>query len=69
MELFKTFGPWTMVILAMAGLLKILVTDRLNLILEKLAKVDEHEVELAQIKTAMKINGCMDPEDTPRCAR
>ena len=64
-EFFKTFGPWGVVLLAMAVMLKYLVTDKLNTILAKLAKVDEHEVKLERISTAMEMHGCL--TSTPRC--
>ena len=64
-ELFKTFGQWGVVLLAMAVMLKYLVTDKLNTILSKLAKVDEHEVKLERIKTAMEMHGCL--TSAPRC--
>ena len=56
-EFFKTFGPWGLVLLAMAVMLKYLVTDKLKTILAKLAKVDEHEVKLERISTAMEMHG------------
>ena len=64
-ELFKTFGPWGLALLVMAAMLKYLVTDKLNTILAKLAKVDEHEVKLAKISTAMEMHGCLTPN--PHC--
>ena len=64
-EFFKTFGPWGVVLLAMAVMLKYLVTDKLKTILDKLAKVDEHEVKLERISTAMEMHGCL--TSTPRC--
>ena len=64
-EFFKTFGPWGVVLVAMAVMLKYLVTDKLNMILSKLAKVDEHEVKLERISTAMEMHGCL--TSTPRC--
>lgn len=64
-EFFKTFGPWGVVLLAMAIMLKYFVMDKLNMILSKLAKVDEHEVKLERINTAMEMNGCL--TSTPRC--
>ena len=64
-EFFKTFGPWGVVLVAMAVMLKYLVTDKLNTILSKLAKVDEHEVKLERIKTAMEMHGCL--TSAPRC--
>ena len=64
-EYFKTFGPWGVVLVAMAVMLKYLVTDKLNTILSKLAKVDEHEVKLERIKTAMEMHGCL--TSAPRC--
>ena len=64
-EFFKTFGPWGVVLLAMAIMLKYLVTEKLNTILSKLSKVDEHEVKLERIGTAMEMHGCL--TSTPRC--
>ena len=64
-EFFKTFGPWGLVLLVMGFMLKYLVTDKLKTILAKLAKVDEHEVKLAQIGTAMEMHGCLTPN--PHC--
>ena len=64
-EFFRTFGPWGVVLVAMAVMLKYLVTDKLNTILSKLAKVDEHEVKLERIKTAMEMHGCL--TSAPRC--
>ena len=64
-EFFKTFGPWGVVLLAMGFMLKYLVTDKLNTILAKLAKVDEHEVQLAKVSTAMEMHSCLTPN--PHC--
>lgn len=64
-EFFKTFGPWGVVLVAMAIMLKYLVTDKLNTILSKLAKVDEHEVKLERINTALEMHGCL--TSAPRC--
>lgn len=64
-ELFKTFGPWAFVLGGMGVLLKYLVTDKLNAIMKKLAMVDAHETDIALIKQALQMNGCM--SFNPKC--
>lgn len=62
-DLFRTFGPWALVLLCMAAMLKFLVVDRLNQIMEKLAKVDEHESRIVRLETVIKLRVFMDSEN------
>lgn len=66
-ELFKTFGPWAFVLGGIGLLTKYLVTDKLNAIMKKLDLVDQHDKDIALIKQALKMNGCLEGE--PRCKR
>lgn len=59
-ELLKNYGPWALFLIGLIVATKYLVTDKLNAIMSKLAMVDRHEVELAEIKTALRMNGCME---------
>ena len=47
--------------------LKTQLETQLDAILEKVGKVDEHEVDIREIKTVMRMNGCAD--GNPMCDR
>ena len=70
-EFFKTFGPWGLVLLAMAWLLKVMVTGKLEDIkgtLNELVKGQRnHNDRIVRIETVMGLNGCMEGE--PACHR
>ena len=61
-ELFKTFGPWALILLAMAWLLKVMVTDKLKSIMDTLKELvsgqRNHNDRIVRIETIMSINGC-----------
>ena len=67
-EFFKTFGPWGVVLLAMAWLLKVMVTGKLEDIkvtLNELVKGQRnHNDRIVRIETVMGLNGCMEGEPT-----
>ena len=69
-EFFKTFGPWGVVLLAMAWLLKVMVTGKLEDIkgtLNELVKGQRnHNDRIVRIETVMGLNGCMEGEPTCR---
>ena len=68
-EFLRTFGPWGLVLLAMAWLLKVMVSDKLNSIMKTLADLvkgrEEHNERIVRIETVMGLNGCMG--DSPTC--
>ena len=70
-ELFRTFGPWGLVLLSMAWLLKVMVTDKLRNIMSTLSELvngqKNHNDRIVKIETIMGLNGCMDGE--PMCHR
>ena len=70
-EFLRTFGPWGLVLLAMAWLLKVMVTDKLKTIQTTLDGLvsgqKDHGDRIVAIETTMRINGCTDGE--PRCRR
>jgi len=70
-EFLRTFGPWGLVLLAMAWLLKVMVTDKLKTIQTTLDGLvsgqKDHGDRIVAIETTMRINGCGDGE--PRCRR
>lgn len=65
-DLFRTFGPWGIVLLSMAWLLKIMVADKLTDIMTTLAQLVKgqanHNDRIVRIETVMSLNGCMDGE-------
>ena len=70
-ELFRTFGPWGLVLLSMAWLLKVMVTDKLRNIMSTLSELvngqKNHNDRIVKIETIMGLNGCMEGE--PMCHR
>ena len=69
--LLSTFGPWALVLLAMAWLLKVMVTDKLKSIMDTLSELvngqKNHNDRIVKIETVMGLNGCMEGE--PMCHR
>ena len=69
--LLSTFEPWTLVLLAMAWLLKVMVTDKLKSIMDTLSELvngqKNHNDRIVKIETVMGLNGCMEGE--PMCHR
>lgn len=65
-DLFRTFGPWALVLLSMAAMLKYLVVDKLVSIQATLTKLleghSDHESRLVRVETIMKLKGLMEPE-------
>ena len=70
-QLFKTFGPWALVLLSMAWLLKVMVADKLTDIMTTLARLlsgqANHNDRIVRIETVMDLNSCMGQE--PACGR
>ena len=70
-EFLRIFGPWGLVLLAMAWLLKVMVVDKLKTIQTTLDGLvsgqKDHGDRIVAIETTMRINGCTDGE--PRCRR
>ena len=70
-EFFKTFGPWGVVLLAMAWLLKVMVTGKLEdikgTLIELVKGQRNHNDRIVRIETVMGLNGCMEGE--PTCHR
>lgn len=70
-EFLKTFGPWGLVLLSMAWLLKVMVTDKLKTIQTTLDGLvygqKDHGDRIVRIETVMGLNGCMG--DAPACSR
>ena len=70
-EFLRTFGPWGLVLLAMAWLLKVMVTDKLKAIQTTLDGLvsgqKDHGDRIVHIETVMGLNGCMG--DAPACNR
>lgn len=70
-EFFKTFGPWGVVLLAMAWMLKVMVTGKLEDIKGTLNELvngqRNHNDRIVRIETVMGLNGCMEGE--PTCHR
>lgn len=43
------------------------IQDQLALVVEKVGKIDEHEADIREIRTIMRLNGCADGNS--RCGR
>jgi hypothetical protein len=65
--MFKAFGPWAMFLVGLLLITKYMITDKLRSIMAKLDMVDRHEAELVEIRTVLRMNGCMDAN--PSCHR
>ena len=63
-EIVRIFGPWGLLVLAMAWLLKYMVVDKLTAIMTSLKQLlaghDDHHERIITIETIMRQNGCMD---------
>ena len=70
-DFLRIFGPWGLVLLAMAWLLKVMVTDKLKTIQTALDGLvsgqKNHGDRIVRIETVMGLNGCMG--DAPACSR
>ena len=70
-DLLRIFGPWGLVLVTMAWLLKVMVSDKLKSIMTTLGELTEgqnnHNERIVRIETAMGLNGCMGGE--PMCHR
>ena len=70
-DLLRIFGPWGLVLVTMAWLLKVMVSDKLKSIMTTLGELTEgqnnHNERIVRIETVMGLNGCMGVE--PMCHR
>ena len=70
-DLLRIFGPWGLVLVTMAWLLKVMVSDKLKSIMTTLGELTEgqnnHNERIVRIETVMGLNGCMAGE--PMCHR
>ena len=70
-DLLRIFGPWGLVLVTMAWLLKVMVSDKLKSIMTTLGELTEgqsnHNERIVRIETVMGLNGCMGGE--PTCDR
>ena len=70
-DLLRIFGPWGLVLVTMAWLLKVMVTDKLKSIMDTLSELvngqKNHNDRIVKIETIMGLNGCMEGE--PMCHR
>lgn len=70
-DLMRIFGPWGLVLISMAWLLKVMVSDKLKSIMTTLGELTEgqnnHNERIVRIETVMGLNGCMGGE--PTCDR
>ena len=70
-DFLRIFGPWGLVLLTMAWLLKVMVTDKLKSIMDTLSELvngqKNHNDRIVKIETVMGLNGCMEGE--PMCHR
>ena len=65
-DLLRIFGPWGLVLVTMAWLLKVMVSDKLKSIMTTLGELTEgqnnHNERIVRIETVMGLNGCMGGE-------
>ena len=70
-DFLRIFGPWGLVLLTMAWLLKVMVSDKLKSIMTTLGELTEgqsnHNERIVRIETVMGLNHCA--EGTPACGR
>jgi hypothetical protein len=69
-DFFRTFGPWGLVLLSMAWLLKVMVADKLSSMMDTLEVLlsgqKNHSDRLTRIETVLEMNGCLDGEPVCR---
>ena len=70
-DLLRIFGPWGLVLVTMAWLLKVMVSDKLKSIMTTLGELTEgqsnHNERIVRIETVMGLNRCA--EGAPTCGR
>lgn len=73
MSLLSSFGPIGLMFLATAWLLKVMVADKLKTLQKSLDVLTKgqanHADRITAMETAMRINGCLDPNAKPRCSQ